>query len=96
MSIDMGVVRENTTLSFSFTHAGLISSVNLLPSCGCTTVKWYENTNTITGSVNVSGFPKHLKQTGLKELLFIKSITVTYTENNQNKVDILIIKAKLI
>ena len=96
MSIDMGEVRDNSSLAFTFTHAGLISNVNLTPSCGCTIVKWIPSTNTIVGNVDVGIFPKHLKQSGSKEFLFIKTITVSYTENNENKNDILIIKAKLI
>lgn len=96
MSIDMGEVRDNSTLAFSFRHAGLISDVKLQPSCGCTIAKWIPDTNTIIGNVDVGIFPKHLRQNGTKEFLFIKTITVSYTENYQNKNDILIIKAKLL
>lgn len=94
--VDMGNVRENSSLAFSFIHTGGISETQVKPSCGCTDVKWIENTNTLTGYVNVGRFPAHLKQQGLKEFNFMKTITVTYTENGNRKSDILMIKAKLI
>ena len=96
MLIDMGEVKENSTLAFSFTHAGLISNVNLTPSCGCAMVRWCTDSNSVIGNVDVGGFPKHLRQAGVKEFLFIKTVTASYTKNGENKNDILIIKAKLI
>jgi hypothetical protein len=95
-TIDMGNVKENTTLAFSFFHTGVISETVVTPSCGCTSVRWFDNTNTLTGNVSVGRFPAHLKKNGLQTFQFMKTITVSYIQDKIRKTDILIIKATLI
>ena len=95
-TIDMGNVQENSSLAFSFFQTGVVTEVELKPSCGCTKVKWIADTNTITGSINVGRFPAHLKEQGLKTFQLMKTITVSYSENGNKKTDLLIIKATLI
>lgn len=95
-TVELGMVKENTSIGFSFFHTGVVSQMQLNPSCGCTQVKWIENGNIISGTVNVGRFPAHLKQGGMKQFTFLKTITASYVEDGKRKSDVLIIKATLV
>lgn len=92
-NIDVGKVKENTKTEIIFQANEKLQIKNVKPGCGgCTTVKAITD-NSIVITYKAGSIPKHLELQGTKDLLFTKSITVTYIDNS---IDQLFFKGKIV
>lgn len=90
LEINVGNIKENSTIAVAFKYQGNGQDFQFKPSCGCASTTFNAKDNILTVSVRVDKIPIHLKMKGSYDLF--KTVSVTYIENNVEKNDLLIIK----